>query len=365
MDYDQEEENGTFTLRIKSRSDEHEGTQKKTFTKWINAQLAKVLRSEKGQTRVHFMTNVDNALRILEQNNVRPVNISNDDIVDGNPKLTLGLMWYIISHFQLQLLFKNLMLDSDSGTPEEKLLAWCRQSVRGYDAVEVRNFTTSWRDGLAFNALIHRYRPHLFDYSDQLEKKSVECCEHAFTVAEQYLDVERLLDPEGEMHLNGLRMLSIRHLFYKVERSLEAERPDSFVSETSSVRDSVGSFKEWEDYTTTLHEVLNWLSQAERTLESQERISDNVDAVKKQFHGHEDFMMELTSHQSEVGAVLEFGNQMISEGLVNDKEESEIREQMISLNDRWEGLRMAAMDRQTKYALASRNARTWMHSQFC
>lgn len=32
---------------------------------------------------------------------VRPVNISNDDIVDGNPKLTLGLMWYIISHFQV------------------------------------------------------------------------------------------------------------------------------------------------------------------------------------------------------------------------------------------------------------------------
>ena len=29
------------------------------------------------------------------------MNISNDDIVDGNPKLTLGLMWYIISHFQV------------------------------------------------------------------------------------------------------------------------------------------------------------------------------------------------------------------------------------------------------------------------
>lgn len=31
------------------------------------------------------------------------MNISNDDIVDGNPKLTLGLMWYIISHFQVRL----------------------------------------------------------------------------------------------------------------------------------------------------------------------------------------------------------------------------------------------------------------------
>lgn len=59
------------------------------------------------------------------------------------------------------------------------------------------------------------------------------------------------------------------------------------VSETSSVRDSVGSFKEWEDYNTALQDVLNWLSQAERTLESQENISGDVDAVKKQFHGHE------------------------------------------------------------------------------
>ena len=72
-----------------------------------------------------------------------------------------------------------------------------------------------------------------------------------------------------------------------MERTQESERPDSMVSETSSVRDSVGSFKEWEDYNSALQDVLNWLSQAERTLESQENISDDVDAVKKQFHGHE------------------------------------------------------------------------------
>ena len=36
---------------------------------------------------------------------IRMVNIRNDDIVDGNPKLTLGLIWTIILHFQVSLLY--------------------------------------------------------------------------------------------------------------------------------------------------------------------------------------------------------------------------------------------------------------------
>ena len=34
---------------------------------------------------------------------VKLVNIRNDDIADGNPKLTLGLIWTIILHFQVSL----------------------------------------------------------------------------------------------------------------------------------------------------------------------------------------------------------------------------------------------------------------------
>lgn len=59
-------------------------------------------------------------------------------------------------------------------------------------------------------------------------------------------------------------------------------------------------------------------------------------------------MIDLTNHQSNIGSVLEFGNQLISEALVAEKEEHTIREQMIMLNDRWESLRLAAMDRQSK-----------------
>lgn len=35
---------------------------------------------------------------------VKLVNIRNDDITDGNPKLTLGLIWTIILHFQVSAL---------------------------------------------------------------------------------------------------------------------------------------------------------------------------------------------------------------------------------------------------------------------
>ncbi|KAJ7404360.1 hypothetical protein BTVI_72570 [Pitangus sulphuratus] len=55
---------------------------------------------EKGRMRFHRLQNVQIALDYLKKRQVKLVNIRNDDITDGNPKLTLGLIWTIILHFQ-------------------------------------------------------------------------------------------------------------------------------------------------------------------------------------------------------------------------------------------------------------------------
>ncbi|XP_051945803.1 dystonin-like [Xyrauchen texanus] len=205
-------------LRI---ADERDRVQKKTFTKWINQHLLKVrkhvndlyedlrdghnlisllevlsgetLPREKGRMRFHRLQNVQIALDYLKRRQVKLVNIRNDDITDGNPKLTLGLIWTIILHFQISDI--HVTGESEDMTAKERLLLWSQQMTEGYVGVRCDNFTTSWRDGRLFNAIIHKYRPDLVDMSQVSTQSSRSNLEQAFCVAEQ-LGVARLLDPE-------------------------------------------------------------------------------------------------------------------------------------------------------------------------
>uniref|UniRef100_A0A671KRR7 Dystonin n=1 Tax=Sinocyclocheilus anshuiensis TaxID=1608454 RepID=A0A671KRR7_9TELE len=214
-------------------SDERDRVQKKTFTKWINQHLLKVrkhvndlyedlrdghnlisllevlsgetlprerdflktlrLPREKGRMRFHRLQNVQIALDFLKRRQVKLVNIRNDDITDGNPKLTLGLIWTIILHFQISDI--HVTGESEDMTAKERLLLWSKQMTEGYVGVRCDNFTTSWRDGRLFNAIIHKYRPDLVDMSKVSTQSSRSNLEQAFGVAEQ-LGVARLLDPE-------------------------------------------------------------------------------------------------------------------------------------------------------------------------
>ncbi|EPQ19107.1 Sentrin-specific protease 2 [Myotis brandtii] len=103
-----------------------------------------------------------------------------------------------------------------------------------------------------------------------------------------------------------------------------------------------------DSYQTALEEVLSWLLSAEDTLKAQGEISKDVEEVKEQFHTHEGYMMDLTSHQGRVGNVLQLGSQLLRTGTLSEDEETEVQEQMNLLNSRWECLRVASMEKQSK-----------------
>ncbi|XP_056412563.1 microtubule-actin cross-linking factor 1 isoform X14 [Hyla sarda] len=202
-------------------ADERDRVQKKTFTKWVNKHLIKVrkhindlyedlrdghnlisllevlsgvrLPREKGRMRFHRLQNVQIALDFLKQRQVKLVNIRNDDITDGNPKLTLGLIWTIILHFQIS----EIYVSGESGdmSAKEKLLLWTQKVTAGYVGVKCTNFTSCWSDGKMFNAIIHRYRPDLVDMQKVEIQSNRENLEQAFEIAES-LGVTRLLDSE-------------------------------------------------------------------------------------------------------------------------------------------------------------------------
>lgn len=117
-------------------------------------------------------------------------NIGAEDVVDGNRKIILGLIWTLILRFTIS------DINQEGMTAKEGLLLWCQRKTACYDEVDVRNFTDSWNDGLAFCALLDIHRPDLIDY-DALDKDDHKGnMQLAFDIASKEIGIPALLDVE-------------------------------------------------------------------------------------------------------------------------------------------------------------------------
>ncbi|XP_023611630.1 alpha-actinin-1 isoform X7 [Myotis lucifugus] len=196
-----------------------EKQQRKTFTAWCNSHLRKagtqienieedfrdglklmlllevisgerLAKPERGKMRVHKISNVNKALDFIASKGVKLVSIGAEEIVDGNAKMTLGMIWTIILRFAIQ----DISVEETSA--KEGLLLWCQRKTAPYKNVNIQNFHISWKDGLGFCALIHRHRPELIDYGKLRKDDPLTNLNTAFDVAEKYLDIPKMLDAE-------------------------------------------------------------------------------------------------------------------------------------------------------------------------
>lgn len=209
------------TMTTEISTENWKAVQVKTFTKWINNKLSstghgsikdifedcrdgialinllegitgtEIKHNRVANTRYKSLENNQFLIEFLKNSNLQIVNIRSSDLTSGNQKLLLGLIWIIILRF-------GITLEGDENTNSKKaLLAWCRAVTEPYKNVDVKDFSTSWKDGLAFNAIIHRFRPDLVGaYDDLRSKNAAHNVSMAFDIAEKHFGIAKLLDPE-------------------------------------------------------------------------------------------------------------------------------------------------------------------------
>ncbi|KAA8902874.1 hypothetical protein TRICI_005798 [Trichomonascus ciferrii] len=140
--------------------------------------------------RVQKAENVNTALDFIKHRGILLYNIGAEDIIDGNLKLILGLLWILVLRFTIS------EINEEGLSAKEGLLLWCQRKTAGYKGVEIKDFSSSWADGKAFCALIDRHRPDLLDYEEIDPKDHKGNTALAFRIAAEEVGIPQLLDVE-------------------------------------------------------------------------------------------------------------------------------------------------------------------------
>ncbi|XP_062285938.1 EH domain-binding protein 1 isoform X1 [Scomber scombrus] len=126
----------------------------------------------------------------------------------------------------------------------QSLLAWCREVTKNYRGVKITNFTTSWRNGLAFCALLHHFRPDNIDYKSLNPQDIKENNKKAYDGFAS-LGISRLLEPSDMVLLAIPDKLTVMTYLYQIRAHFSGEELNVVQIEANSSRSTykVGDFE--------------------------------------------------------------------------------------------------------------------------
>ncbi|XP_058880424.1 EH domain-binding protein 1-like isoform X5 [Acipenser ruthenus] len=126
----------------------------------------------------------------------------------------------------------------------QSLLAWCREVTKNYRGVKITNFTTSWRNGLAFCALFHHFRPDLLDYKSLNPQDIKENNKRAYDGFAS-LGISRLLEPSDMVLLAIPDKLTVMTYLYQIRAHFSGEELNVVQIEANSSKSTykVGDFE--------------------------------------------------------------------------------------------------------------------------
>ncbi|XP_039385441.1 alpha-actinin-2 isoform X3 [Mauremys reevesii] len=290
-----------------------EKQQRKTFTAWCNSHLRKagtqienieedfrnglklmlllevisgerLPKPDRGKMRFHKIANVNKALDYIASKGVKLVSIGAEEIVDGNVKMTLGMIWTIILRFAIQ----DISVEETSA--KEGLLLWCQRKTAPYRNVNIQNFHLSWKDGLALCALIHRHRPDLIDYSKLNKDDPLRNINLAMEIAEKHLDIPKMLDAEDVVNTASpderAIMTYVSCYYHAFAGAQKAETAANRICKVLAVNQE--NEKLMEEYERLASELLEWIRRTIPWLENKTP-EKTMQAMQKKLEDFRDY----------------------------------------------------------------------------
>ncbi|XP_055906888.1 filamin-A isoform X5 [Eupeodes corollae] len=239
VDYYQQQQDENFDEDMEAERDLAEDAQWKkiqqnTFTRWANEHLKTIDRSiasletdlsdglrlialievlsqkrmpkynKRPTFRSQKLENVSVALKFLEDEGIKIVNIDSSDIVDCKLKLILGLIWTLILHYSISMPAwegeDENQMNGTGATPKQRLLNWIHTRI---PEMPINNFTNDWTSGKAVGALVDACAPGLCPDWDMWDPKdAVQNASEAMGLADDWLNVRQLIKPEELVNPN-------------------------------------------------------------------------------------------------------------------------------------------------------------------